>query len=45
MNNEPASLYPGLHILASVVLTGVGFGSAFYMYCTLRSRNVLVFKP
>jgi uncharacterized membrane protein len=33
-------LYKWLHILSSVVLVGVGFGSAFYMWCTLRSRNL-----
>lgn len=33
-------LYKWLHIISSVVLMGVGFGSAFYMYCTLRSRNL-----
>ena len=29
-----------LHILSSVVLVGVGFGSAFYMFFTNRTRNV-----
>ena len=29
-----------LHILSSVVLVGVGFGSAFYMFFANRSRNV-----
>jgi uncharacterized membrane protein len=29
-----------IHILSSVVLVGVGFGSAFYMYFTNRTRNV-----
>lgn len=29
-----------LHILSSVVLVGVGFGSAFYLFCTNRSRSV-----
>jgi uncharacterized membrane protein len=33
-------LYKLLHILSSVALVGVGFGSAFYMWCTLRSRNL-----
>lgn len=33
-------LYKLLHILSSVVLVGVGFGSAFYLYCTLRSGNL-----
>lgn len=33
-------LYKYLHILSSVVLVGVGFGSAFYMWSTLRSRNL-----
>jgi uncharacterized membrane protein len=30
-----------LHILSSVVLVGVGFGSAFYLYFTNRTRNVV----
>ena len=29
-----------VHILSSVVLVGVGFGSAFYMYFANRTRNV-----
>jgi uncharacterized membrane protein len=29
-----------IHILSSVALVGVGFGSAFYMYFANRSRNV-----
>lgn len=29
-----------LHILSSVALVGVGFGSAFYLYFTNRSRSV-----
>ncbi len=29
-----------VHILSSVALVGVGFGSAFYMYFTNRTRNV-----
>lgn len=29
-----------LHILSSVALVGVGFGSAFYMFFTNRTRNV-----
>ena len=29
-----------LHILSSVVLVGTGFGSAFYMFFTNRTRNV-----
>lgn len=29
-----------VHILSSVVLVGVGFGSAFYLFCTNRTRNV-----
>lgn len=33
-------LYKLIHILSSVVLVGGGFGSAFYMYCTLCGRNV-----
>jgi uncharacterized membrane protein len=33
-------LYKLIHILSSVVLVGVGGGSAFYMYFTLRTRNV-----
>ena len=28
------------HILSSVLLVGTGFGSAFYLYFTNRSRNV-----
>lgn len=37
------TLYFGLkliHILSSVLLVGTGFGSAFYLYFTLRGRNV-----
>ena len=33
-------LYKLIHILSSVALVGVGFGSAFYLYFTLRGRNV-----
>lgn len=29
-----------VHILSSVALVGVGFGSAFYLYFTHRTRNV-----
>lgn len=29
-----------IHIVSSVVLVGTGFGSAFYMFCTLRSKDV-----
>lgn len=29
-----------LHILSSVVLVGVGFGSAFYLFCANRSKSV-----
>lgn len=29
-----------IHILSSVVLVGVGFGSAFYLFCANRTRNV-----
>ena len=29
-----------IHILSSVVLVGVGFGSAFYLFFTNRTRNV-----
>jgi uncharacterized membrane protein len=29
-----------LHILSSVLLVGTGFGSAFYLYFTNRTRNV-----
>jgi len=29
-----------LHILSSVLLVGTGFGSAFYLYFTHRTRNV-----
>jgi len=29
-----------IHILSSVALVGVGFGSAYYLYFTNRSRNV-----
>jgi uncharacterized membrane protein len=29
-----------LHVLSSVVLVGVGFGSAFYLYCANRSKNL-----
>ena len=31
-----------IHIVSSVVLIGVGFGSAFYMFFANRSRNVAV---
>jgi uncharacterized membrane protein len=33
-------LYKLLHILSSVALVGVGAGSAFYLFFTLRTRNV-----
>jgi len=33
-------LYKLIHILSSVALVGVGAGSAFYMYFTLRTRKV-----
>jgi uncharacterized membrane protein len=33
-------LYKWIHILSSVLLVGTGFGSAFYLYFTLRTRNV-----
>ena len=33
-------LYKLAHILSSVVLVGVGAGSAFYLFFTLRTRNV-----
>lgn len=29
-----------LHILSSVVLVGTGFGSAFYLFCANRSKNL-----
>lgn len=29
-----------LHIISSVLLVGTGFGSAFYLYCINRSKNV-----
>jgi uncharacterized membrane protein len=29
-----------LHILSSVVLVGVGFGSAFYLFCANRSKSL-----
>ena len=29
-----------LHILSSVIMVGTGFGSAFYMFMTNRSRNL-----
>ncbi len=29
-----------VHILSSVVLVGTGFGSAFYLFCANRSRNL-----
>lgn len=31
-----------LHIISSVVLVGVGFGSAFYLFFANRSRNIQV---
>lgn len=37
---SPYLLYKLIHILSSVALVGVGGGSAFYMYFTLRTRNV-----
>lgn len=37
--------YKWLHILSSVALVGIGFGSAFYMFFTLRTRNVQVIAP
>lgn len=33
-------LYKWIHILSSVLLVGTGLGSAFYLYFTLRRRNV-----
>jgi uncharacterized membrane protein len=33
-------LYKFVHILSSVVLVGVGAGSAFYLFFILRTRNV-----
>lgn len=33
-------LYKLIHILSSVALVGVGAGSAFYLFFTLRTRNV-----
>lgn len=33
-------LYKLIHILSSVALVGVGGGSAFYLFFTLRTRNV-----
>jgi uncharacterized membrane protein len=33
-------LVKSIHILSSVALVGVGFGSAFYLYFTNRTRNV-----
>lgn len=29
-----------IHIISSVVLVGVGFGSAFYLFCTNRTKNM-----
>lgn len=29
-----------LHIISSVVLVGTGFGSAFYLFCANRSKNL-----
>ena len=33
-------LFKWLHIISSVALVGIGFGSAFYLYFTNRSRNM-----
>lgn len=33
-------LYKWMHILSSVLLVGTGLGSAFYLFFTLRTRNV-----
>ncbi len=33
-------LFKWLHIISSIVLVGVGFGSAFYLYFINRSRNI-----
>lgn len=33
-------LLKSLHIVSSVLLVGTGFGSAFYLYCVNRSKNV-----
>lgn len=33
-------LFKWIHILSSVALVGVGFGSAFYLFFTNRTRNV-----
>ena len=29
-----------IHVISSVFLAGVGFGSAFYMFCANRTKNV-----
>jgi uncharacterized membrane protein len=34
------SLLKTVHIISSVVLVGVGFGSAFYLFCTNRTRVI-----
>lgn len=34
-----------LHIISSVVLAGVGFGSAYYLFFTNRSRDVAAIAP
>ncbi|CAM2153595.1 putative membrane protein [Pararobbsia alpina] len=30
-----------LHVVSSVVLVGTGFGTAFYLFCVNRTRNVI----
>lgn len=34
------SILKTIHIISSVVLVGVGFGSAFYLFCTNRTKNI-----
>lgn len=34
------SMLKTIHIISSVVLVGVGFGSAFYLFCTNRTNNI-----
>lgn len=36
----PYMLLKTLHILSSVVLVGVGFGSAFYLFCVNRTTSL-----
>jgi uncharacterized membrane protein len=36
----PYMVLKTLHILSSVVLVGVGFGSAFYLFCANRSNSL-----